>query len=381
MPKIPEPTDPAEPARRPAGTRASTPAPTGPGARTPAPEPALPAPSMTSTKETGTGGGCGEPVILDFPCFDDLEGIQGDNLRTSGDAYYEGMFERIGAFRAIDELIRRFLGGLNLGFEGMLRSRLTDYMRQEPLRIPAADRQRVLSLFGDATLERLLVRLADTVIAFDLSRRPGGIALTPSTLPEAAAQLDVITAIEDLELFLDGAGGGGVSFVTDEVGKQLMEILRILNDPELRCHIPGNDVDDVFSVIAGLLPHEKDRPTDWEARQMARQACSGRKIFCTLAEHVDGPRGATATATDAALADAFAPADLEAIIALVYEWRAAHGSMYGGAVPGSMYGGGMHGGAMHGGGATYGGDAGASEQAADESRLQVIRLRRRAIAS
>jgi hypothetical protein len=348
MPEIPKPSEPAEPAKQPVGAAAD--APIASGGQPPKPcEDPYPAPAPCPPKGTGVDVCCA-PVALEFPCFEQLEGIQGESLRTAGDAYYEGMFERVGAFRAIDELTRRFLGGLNLGFAGELRGRLTNYMRREPLRIAAQERGRALSLFGDATLERLLVRVSDAVIAFDLSRRPGGIALTPTTLPEAAAQLDVIAAIENLELFLDGAGGGGVSFIADEVGRQLMEIIDILNDPDLRCHVAGNDVDDLFAVIAGLLEREKDRPSDWEARQMARQACSGRKIFRTLADQVGGKLDLDATGPGG-----FGVADLNAIIALVYDWRAAHGSLYGGVVE----------------------VAAAVGDAAAQSQAQVIRLRRR----
>src|SRR5918997_1598413 len=97
------------------------------------------------------GGGCGDRDSLGLPSFERIEGIEPDNLRTAADAYHEGMFEQIGAFRAIDELVARFLGGLNLGTVD-LRNNLCNYMRQEPLRLTRGDRYRVLSLFADETL-------------------------------------------------------------------------------------------------------------------------------------------------------------------------------------------------------------------------------------
>ncbi|MDX6680345.1 MAG: hypothetical protein QOG94_384 [Solirubrobacteraceae bacterium] len=328
MPSPKPPSEPPEPSSRPgrkpsaaaaAAAAAAAGAPTGYGAV------AGPVGAGVTTTTTGGGGWTGG-TVLDFPCFEALEGIQFQTLCTSADAYYESIFERIGAFRAIDELVKRFLAGLNFDFGGQLRNRLNDYMRDEPLRVSREDRQRVLGPFGDVTLERLLVRLSDAVIAFDLSRQTNAVAISASTLPQAAAQLDVIAALEDLELFLDGAGGGGVSFITDEVGKQLIEILNILNDPELRCHVPGNDIDDVFAVIGGLLAQDKDRPMDWQARQLARQACSGRQLFNTLATHVQSVDVDT-TSTGIVLADSFAQGDLDTIIGLVYEWRAAHNSV------------------------------------------------------
>lgn len=300
-------------------------------------------------------GGCGDRDILGLPSFERIEGIEPDNLRTAADAYHEGMFELIGAFRAIDELVARFLGGLNLGTVD-LRNNLCNYMRQEPLRLTREDRYRVLSLFADETLERLLLRLSDAVIAFDLSRAPGGIALTPATLPEAATRLAVIEVIEELELFLDDAGGGGANFVTNEVGKQLRDILFILDDPDLRCHVAGDDIDDVFAIIAGLLASEKDRPPELEVRQMARKASFGRKIFLEIADHVEAVNNADVLAgADPDAADVFEPGELDVIGALAYQWRVAHGSLYPDVAE----------------------EADADEEAADESRLQVIRLRSR----
>jgi hypothetical protein len=256
--------------------------------------------------------------------------------------------------RDIDTLVARFLNGLNLGTVD-LRNNLCNYMRQEPLRLTREDRYRVLSLFADEALERILLRLSDAVIAFDLSRTQNGIVFTAATLPEAATRLAVIEAIEELELFLD-ARGGGANFVTNEVGKQLRDILVILDDPELRCHVGGDDVDDVFAIIAGLLADEKDRPPDWEVRQMARKASFGRKIFLAIAEHVDAVNSAEVIAgADPDAADVFERGELEEIGALAYQWRAAHGCLY----------------------PEVADDAGADEEAAEESQLQVIRLRRR----
>lgn len=308
------------------------------------------------------GPGCGDRsnlLFLDPPPAGSLEripvaGIDPANLRTAGDAYYEGALERIGAFRAIDELVKRFLGGLNLT-SSALRSALCDYMRQEPLRLSPEERDPVLSLFEDATLERLLLRFSDASIAFDLSARPESTALTPVAVPVEAARLAVVAAIEDLELFLDDKGGGGVSFVTNEVGTQLMDILQILNDPDLPNHVPGDDVDDVFSVITGLLPGDKDLPTDLEARQLARKASAGRRIFVEIANRID-PLVVAGDASDVSSVGGFTDEELQSIGVFAYEWRAAQGSVYG-----PMY--------------IAGVDDAADGQVADENRLKVIRLR------
>jgi hypothetical protein len=344
MPKTPPPSEPGEPGA-PATTQSNAPGAT----RT------ISATSLAANSNDSLG--CGDRTGLIFlDPLDDLEGIDPANLRTAGDAYYEGMLDRIGAFRAIDELVARFLGGLNITSgditgetttSGDLRSKLCNYMRQEPLRLPPEERDPVLRLFDDPTLERLLQRLADTIIAFDLSARPDSNALTSAAVPVGAARLAVIAAIEDLELFLDAKGGGGVCFVTNEVGRQLTEILQILDSPELRQHIPGNDIDDLFSVIDGLLGDDKDRPKDWEARQLARKASTGRKIFVAIADQIAAPK---ANADDRLFTDA----EIDTIARFVYEWRAAHGCMY-----------------------IDGVDDAADGQAADERRLEVIRLRRR----
>jgi hypothetical protein len=317
--------------------------------------PATPATSLTAG--TLLGNGCGDRTGLTFldPPPDveriPVKGIEGANLRTAGDAYYEGMLERIGAFRAIDELVARFLGGLNIT-SAALRNKLCNYMRQEPLRVPRDDRYPVLSLFGDATLERLLLRLSDAVVAFDLSARSDSIALVPAAVPQAAARLALIAAIEDLALLLDAKGGGGVCYVTNEVGRQLSEILQILDSDDLRPHVPGNDVDDVFSIIQGLLPNAKDLPSDLEARQLARKASAGRRLVVEISTQVFGAVSqGTATQGAVAVRDPF-DGDLSAIGGFIYEWRAAHGGVY-----------------------IEGVDDCADGQAADDNRLKVIRLR------
>jgi hypothetical protein len=289
-----------------------------------------------------------QPVLppLDFPELEEVDGVDAANLAAAGDAYYEGMLQRIGSFRAIDELAARFLGGLNIASPD-LREAIGDYLRDEPLRRPQSERDPVLALFTDPALERLLLRLSDAVVAFDLSVRPEAIAIGPSFLPQDAARIAFVTAIEDLELFLDAKGGGGVAFVTEEVGKELAAVIRILNDPDLRAHVPGNDVDDLFSVIAGLLPDAQDIPTDWEARQLARKGGFGRRIFQAIAQQIiTPPKPGKPLFTDA---------ELNTIGDLVYQWRAAQGSVY--AMSADM--------------------PAADEQAAVEDGLNVIRLRRR----
>ena len=353
----PEPTS-GQPGPGPGGTPAGATTATGGGTQYAA---TGDTPGALTTGSTGPG--CGDRsnlLFLDPPPVGSLEripiaGIDPANLRTAGDAYYEGALERIGAFRAIDELVERFLGGLNLT-SSALRSALCNYMRQEPLRLSPEDREPVLSLFEDATLEGLLLRFSDASIAFDLSARPESTALTPVAVPVEAARLAVIAAIEDLELFLDDKGGGGVSFVTNEVGTQLMEILQILNDPDLPNHVPGDDVDDVFSVITGLLPGDKDLPTDLEARQLARKASAGRRIFVEIANRIDPLIGSDDSSAGVSSVGGFTDEELQSIGVFAYEWRAAQGSVYG-----SMY--------------MAGVDDAADGQVADENRLKVIRLR------
>jgi hypothetical protein len=337
-PKNPSaPGEPAEPTARKTGYAATTTGATG---------------ATGTTGTTGaTGAGVAAPGELVFPYFVGVEGVQADSIRSCADAYYEGMFERIGAYRAVARLAERFLDGLDLG-SGELRDRLVEYIRRQPLRLTPEDRNRViLRMFADTTLESLMVRFSDAMIAWDLSRRPAGTALTPSLVlvPESAARLAVIAAIEDLELFLDAEGAGGVGFVTDEAGKQLIEAFAILDDPDLRVHVAGDDVDDMFAVITGLLTGEEDVPTDVEAHQMARMASSGRKVFLKIADHVDGFTDVDDGAFDG---------DLATLGALVYQWRAAHGSLSPDVTDAAA------------------GTAGQDEDAADESRLQVIRLRR-----
>jgi hypothetical protein len=366
MPKTPPRPEPTGPGNKPAGASAAAQTATGAGRPSAAAggPPTVPGTFTSLTSTTTVTGGCGDRTALTF--LDPLEGLEGidpANLLTAGDAYYEGMLEYIGTFRAIDELVARFVGGLNLtsgnpilasppepGAE--LRSNLCNYMRQEPLRVAPEDRRPVLSLFGDKTLERLLLRLSDTVIAFDLSARPESTALTSSVLPVGAARLAFVAAIEDLELFLDARGGGGVCYITNEVGGQLMEILQILNDPDVRLRVPGNDVDDVFAVIDALLANKQGRPTDWEARQLARKASTGRAIFAAFADQITQASPLEVNPPGASI---FSDDDLNTIGGLVYEWRAAHGGVYLDGVD----------------------DAGTNERA-DENRLQLLRLRRRA---
>jgi hypothetical protein len=234
-------------------------------------------------------------------------------------------------------------------------------MRQEPLRVPRAIREPVLSVFGDERLERLLLRLSDAVIAFDLSVRPDSIAVAPAVLPQAAARVNLITAIEDLELYGDAKGGGGVCYVTNEVGRQLAEILQILDNPDLRLHVPDYDVDDLFSVIVGLRQNEKHLPTDWELRQLARKGTLGRRIFRAMAAQIDGDAAgvdtvpATIRERDASRGS-FSDPDLDTIGGLAYEWRAA----------------------ARGGYDDGPNDAGTDERKADEDRMKMIRLRQRA---
>ncbi|MEA2272100.1 MAG: hypothetical protein QOI98_808 [Solirubrobacteraceae bacterium] len=381
MPKTPpsEPSEPPEPPKRPGGARPATGA--GSGARPATGGGMRPAIGGSTPSALAPGNptppepGCGDRSILTFldpgslkdpPKRIPVGGIDPENLLTAGDAYYEGALARIGAFRAIDELIARFLGGLNLTSGNVdvnttptpspgLRNKLCNYMRKKPLRLAPEDRYPVLSLFDDPMLECLLLRLADAVIAFDLSARPNSQALTPSAVPVAAARLVLFAAIEDLELFLDAKGGGGVSFVTNEVGTQLMDIIRILNDDDLRSHVPGNDVDDVFAVIAGLLAGQKEVPTDFEARQLARKASAGRRIFTEIAKQVrpDVPQTAAVDPVDPDFTDP----ELETLGALAYEWRAAHGCTY-----------------------IEGVDDAADGQKADENRLKVLRLRPASVA-
>lgn len=308
----------------------------------------------TSQTSLGRGEACGVPGILDLPCLHRSAGVAADNILTCGDAYYVGMFAQIGAYRAIAALVARFLDGLNLSSDE-LRSKLCAYIKHKPLRLACEDRYRgVLSLSRDATLERLLVGLSNAMIELDLARGPRSITTSRGSLPEPAARIAVLTAIEALLLFLDEKGGGGGVLVTHEAATELLEIFAILAEPELRCHVQGDDVDDIIAVIAGLLANETDRPNEWEAHQMTRKACFGRKIFQAIAP-TTSPAVMTQKPETPALTE-LSDHDLETLAVLVYEWRAAHGPMYDEAVE----------------------DAGEDDEAADENRLQVIRLRRRA---
>lgn len=363
MPKPPPPSDPTPPAKKPAGASEDQPTTRGGGTRYAGPGDAPTTYATSQGAAIGVRVGCGDRPDLALLELGRLEGIEAANLCTAGDAYYEGMLECIGAFRAIDELTRRFRGGLNLA-SVPLRNDLCDYMRQEPLRVPRAIRDPVLSLFGDETLERLLLRLSDSVIALDLSVRPGSVAVAAAAVPQEAARTDLITSIEDLELFCDAKGGGGVCYVTNEVGRQLTEIVQVLDNPELRVHVPDNDVDDFFSVIAGLLRNVKDLPTDRELRQLARKGSFGRRIIRAIAAQIDGVDAGVGTAPTTvrgrdASRGSFSDADLDTIGALVYEWRAAARGAYIDRARDAC-------------------DSRTDERTADEDRVKMIRLRHRA---
>jgi hypothetical protein len=353
MPNIDQPAKSAKPARptkRPASPPAGAPAgaPRAAGGVQPLAHGSSHSPPATSDKLTqGADEACGVPGDLDFRYFGFSERIDPLNVTAAGDRYYEGKLSQAGTFRAADQLVERFIHGLEIR-DHELRNRLCDYAKKEPLRLSPVDRDRVIvGLSGSATLERLMVRLATAVTRWDLSRGSGSIVFTPSLhpLPEPAARLAVITAIHALQVFSDEAGGGGIRLVTNEAGKQLIEIITILEQIALQADVLRHPVDDLFGVIAVLLKHEQPSPTASEGRQMARMASAGRKILHEIAAY------------DHDLADGDpSDADLDRIGALAYDWQAAHDSLRFESTDG----------------------AGRDEEAEDERRTQVIRMRRRA---
>lgn len=320
MPNIDQPAKPAKPTRtvkRPAGAPGGTPPTAGP-VQPVAEGSSHPGPAASKTASQGADMPCGVPGALDFRYFGPSERIEPDNLLAAGDAVYEGKLSEAGIFRGADVLVERFIHGLDVR-DGELRDRLCDYVKKQPLRMSTEERDTVIvGLSGSATLERLMVRLATAVTRWDLSRASCSVAVAPSfsPLPEPAARLAVLTAIHALQVFADEAGGGGVRLVTNEVGKQLIEIFVILDHIALQADVLGRSVDDLFGVIAVLLKDQQPSPTASEGRQMARMASSGRKIIHEIAAY------------DHDFADGDpSDADLDRIAALVYYWQAAHDSL------------------------------------------------------
>lgn len=311
------------------------------------PQPAgAPAAERAATTAAGAGADYGAPGALSFRDFGPMARIDPDNVRRAADLYYIGMLDRVGAYRAVAQLVENFMAGVDLGGDD-LTSKVCAYIRRAPLRLSPEERHGVIRrLLADGTLERLLERLSRAMLAWELSRRPYGSGLAPAltSLSEHPARLAVVRSIEQLLLFVDDHGDGAAGLVAHEAGLELIDVLDILDERALRAAAPGEAADDVFAVIASLFTDEADRPTEWESRQMARMAASGRKILLLMATHAED-------------LDKGSDGDFGTLGELVDQWRAAHESTSGpvAAEPDE-----------------------ADDEAADEDRLHVIRLRRRA---
>jgi hypothetical protein len=265
------------------------------------------------------------PRLPDFPR---RAALDADDIRVTAHAYYLGIFEGIGAYKAAAELATRFLRGRDLG-HGDARDKLCEYIKHQPLRLdPGARRRVLLGVSDDPRLVALLLRLSDAIAARDLA---------PAALPRPAARLAVVEALYHLAEQLERSGGGGVSLVASEAGRQLMDVLAILDHAELK---HGGADDDVFDVIAGLIADTPGYPNAGEGRRLARMASSGRKLFIEIADRVQ----ALPESSDG---------DLDTIAGLVYHWRAAYESV--------------------------GDREDDGDEREDEHRLRVIRLRQRVL--
>jgi hypothetical protein len=263
----------------------------------------------TSAEQSSGASGCGVDPTLALVEIPLDEGIDAANIHAYAHCFYAAAFERIGGFRAVDVLVKRFLrGDVRIG-PGDLQTQVCHHIESERLRFSNDDRDRVLRQLSDDTkLDGDIARLADACIAWDLSGRH---CITGTSLPKVAAQAMVRTAIEQLQRHVSEKSAGGVGLIAREATAQMIECKNILDHEDIGTIVPGGDI---FERIAWLTPHETGRATVEEARRMMTVGSIGRQLFIELAKEV----GQLDSISDGAV---------ETICAFVLEYQFANGSI------------------------------------------------------
>lgn len=258
---------------------------------------------------------------LNFPEFetDFSIGLTAGNIRGCADLYYIHQFDRIGVFRAVDELGARFFSPrrLDLG-ETETAAKLYRYVKLKAIRFPEADRRHIMvELFeasedGRSIFKMLMGRMVEALIEYTQSRQAGEFFLShgqnghPSTPGKRSS---VIRTIRNLQRYLSDVGGGIKLFLRAEAGAQLMECFDILNSADVQAYYGGANHSGMLGIIENLI-----EDLDGEAPPVDRGvtlAVYGRRLLQWLADN---------TANVSILTDT----DLDQLADHVDQWLAAY---------------------------------------------------------
>ncbi len=198
--------------------------------------------------------------LPDLDAQDDFQ-IQADNIIALQPAYFAAMFEELKAFAVVDKLVELFQNGVLPVGRGEAGNGLFKYWKETATRVSEAERRsfyaRALGVSGgddggmpNREFNDLFLRFVSSVSSF--VRQNNVDDLLRTKLPGAISQQQVRKSARDLASNLSLHGYGMAYFMATELQKQVKDVIKLLNDKDIKNAYGARDMWQVIDQVATL---------------------------------------------------------------------------------------------------------------------------------
>jgi hypothetical protein len=198
--------------------------------------------------------------LPDLDAQDDFQ-IQADNIIALQPAYFAAMLEELKAFAVVDKLVELFQNGVLPVGRGEAGNGLFKYWKDTATRVSEAERRsfyaRTLGVAGgddggmpNREFNDLFLRFVSSVSSF--IRQNNVDDLLRTKLPGSISQQQVRKSARDLASNLSLHGYGMAYFMATELQKQVKDVIKLLNDKDIRNAYGARDMWQVIDQVATL---------------------------------------------------------------------------------------------------------------------------------